>query len=417
MSPLPDLPQELVDQVVFNVDDARSLKACCLAGSTLRDPSQRVLFHTLRISSLVKPKLDVPSRSMLPPYREYRAACTLLEESPHIAGYVRRLSIRIQRNSTPSHFESLRMVLEKLDNVYWFRISGDRGLDRWDDMHPEVLLDFLSRQRLRELHVTGITGIPPVVFLQAAPLLAFGSVKLKSNVPVPSASAITDLILLPGSEDVYTLLGRPQFTETLRRVALEPQNVLSRTLAAATTLEYIHFICFRESQSLPFVHPETHKTGKKSVISTPLTLPLLPALRFLDVFFAQPQSVITSFLHTITFFLTSKSCPVLEAITITFGPMFLKSDLPPAPDADAIFNLDAALSSHPAKPLIHWRMTHRAEWASTRQSLTVDAAAEHYAAFANLITRGMPRASVGRLIVEKYEEATVFDDEWPLRRP
>lgn len=106
-------------------------------------------------------------------------------------------------------------------------------------------------QQLRELHLSGLAGIPPAVFL-AAPLLSFSATELDSRVEgFPSASTIQGLILHPRTEDVYSLFARPQYASALRRVAIDPQHGYTRALifSAAPSLEQITFYCMRGSHS------------------------------------------------------------------------------------------------------------------------------------------------------------------------
>ncbi|KAJ7665132.1 hypothetical protein DFH06DRAFT_1127499 [Mycena polygramma] len=266
---LSGLPQDVVDDIVSELDDAAALKACSLAGSAFRGPCQRTLLQSLTLSSRI---LDTP---------RYRAICALLresphgfteaydlfEESPHIAGYIKRLNIRMYRHATPAQLESLGQVLGKLENVRLCEIHGHKDLDgymSWNDMGPGPLLDFLSRQNLRELHLSGIGSIPSTVFMNmlTVPFLSFSGLSLLpsnepfllSPRPTPRTN-VRSLVFHTGTEPIYQLLAGPRYithTSSVQRLSLDPQYQHTRTLIlnAADTLERIHFYCMSESSAI-----------------------------------------------------------------------------------------------------------------------------------------------------------------------
>ncbi|KAJ7330984.1 hypothetical protein DFH08DRAFT_1084069 [Mycena albidolilacea] len=77
------LPQELFDAIVQNIDDHPTLKLCALAAPQLRDPSQRILLHsvTLRGGGWVG---------------NYPTERAILQHSPHIATYITDLTVNIR---------------------------------------------------------------------------------------------------------------------------------------------------------------------------------------------------------------------------------------------------------------------------------------------------------------------------------
>ncbi|KAJ6493219.1 hypothetical protein C8R45DRAFT_1136244, partial [Mycena sanguinolenta] len=114
-----DLPQELVDAILSEVDDLASLKARSLVESRFRVPSQRILLDRITLSGLSK-----VDQSHL---ENYGAVRTLLEESPQIATYITTLKLRLHLPSVDMQAvdtDSLQRVLRHLVNVRQFTLHG-----------------------------------------------------------------------------------------------------------------------------------------------------------------------------------------------------------------------------------------------------------------------------------------------------
>jgi hypothetical protein len=87
-SPTMQLPQELFDAIVQNIDDHPALQSCALAGPQLRDPSQRILLQsvTLRGGGWAG---------------NYPRERVILQHSPHIATYITDLTVYISGRPGP----------------------------------------------------------------------------------------------------------------------------------------------------------------------------------------------------------------------------------------------------------------------------------------------------------------------------
>ncbi|KAJ7658377.1 hypothetical protein DFH06DRAFT_1131367 [Mycena polygramma] len=401
---LRSLPQDIVDDIVSELDDADALKACSLAGSALRGPCQRSLLQSLTLSSRI---LDTP---------RYRAACALwkesphefseaydlFQESPHIAGYIKRLSVRIHRHATHAQLGSLGQVLGKLENVRRCFVHGQKDRDgyiSWNDMGPGPLLDFLLRQNLRELHLSCIASIPSIVFLHmlTVPFLSLSAVSLMpGNEPCLPLSRpnLRDLVFHTRTEPIYRLLAGPQYityTSSVRRFSIDPQYQHTRALIlnATDTLEHIHFCCMHKESSIP----------------APIYLLPLPRLRVLEAYIGFPTQQITSLLMTIALILSNGS-PALEEVVLTFRGVRKPASLPHVPDSHAMGELDAALVGRRSLVLIRWRL-----------DFTCDGNLEHYTRFADIVKGLLSRAQKqGRVAVEAYQYADDFGGNWPLRR-
>ncbi|KAJ7468843.1 hypothetical protein B0H11DRAFT_1907379 [Mycena galericulata] len=89
------------------VPDDKSLKSCALVASNFREPSQRLLFHSLIVDT----------------YQKMSNACTFLTELPYIAEYIRRFGIQFaQMQSLP--LEAI-LILTKLQKVQHLSIAGN----------------------------------------------------------------------------------------------------------------------------------------------------------------------------------------------------------------------------------------------------------------------------------------------------
>ncbi|KAJ7113057.1 hypothetical protein C8R44DRAFT_856086 [Mycena epipterygia] len=274
---------------------------------------------------------------------------------------------------------------------------------KWSALTPGLsaaFLHFFSQQSLRELHLQLIVDIPSVAFLRPAPFISFHDVSIDAGDASqhPHPGTMQNLVLHTGSRNVVAFLACPQHQSHitgLRRLSIDPKHGKTKVLilAAANTLQHIHFNC--NGSELP------------STIPLP-ALPALPALQFIEVLIGFPTQRITRVLDTITSILTSGASLALAEIVLTFRSSYDKSQFPHAPDTDSMASLDAALAVHPATPLLRWRV-----------NFALKNGAEHFATFSDGVRREMPHAETsGKLVVEKYRGCTQnkFSDEWPFRR-
>ncbi|KAJ7468238.1 hypothetical protein B0H11DRAFT_2045989 [Mycena galericulata] len=393
---MPDIPQELIDCIIDELHDIESLKSCTLTARSFRDPSQRKLLRSLTLQ--YSPN--------------YSAVYSLLKKSPHIAKYVKRLTIRMHHDTSGAHghWKKHEKVLGKLGGVRWCKIFGQYSGTAWNSLTPGVrsaFIDFILHQPLRELHVYFISGIPLVVFLNAPPLIVLEDVDPGEqdalSLTKPHTSVFTsnggistihlrpakDLVLHEGTEEICAWILRPEFVSfiaALRRLSVDPEHDSARNLihAAAQTLEHLHLCSYLDSiQNYP-------------------VLPPLPALRFFEAVLGLPEEPITPILNSISAMLSSDTSPNLIEIDLTFWNCVNWDYLPPCvPDARVLAALDTALTDHPAVPTLRWRM--------------YDVQGDP-AAFVTIIRDGMPRArDKGQLVIEEFREEDGFADQWPPR--
>jgi hypothetical protein len=236
------VPQELIEAIVNGIVDANSLKSCALAASCFLPTSQRILLRSLALDGC--------------DFRNFRALDTILAESPHVAEYATKLAIQFSMTEGFREPEVLRQIFRKLVNVREFTLRGQWNLCFWEDLTeagPPVL-EFIQHQKLTELHVIALGGLPlPVlaVFLSSVPLLSFHRV---TALPIPGpaiqlpATYPLRQLRLSHSQPLLDVLARPElalYTSNLRRVAFRLQTEDNNILIAnaARTLELIRFEC------------------------------------------------------------------------------------------------------------------------------------------------------------------------------
>ncbi|KAJ6558082.1 hypothetical protein B0H19DRAFT_128220 [Mycena capillaripes] len=371
---VPSIPTELVDAILLEVEQKETLKTCSLAGSALRYPSQRILLHSLTI--------DGP------------AICAFLEDSPHIATYITRLTInlppRVVHPNSVIHWEVLRL----LSNVRRCILSGNNY--GWNDRDravtlPSPVLEFLARQPLRELHVMSVENIPLSSFcrlLNVAPTVFFLRVSISeeslgdfSAVNPPQAGpTVTELRLKENTQTICEVLARPQFAfyiAALHHLEISVDlkgyaraNALLHTVAH--TLQRVQFNCLAIDPALPVLpHPP---------------LSVLRRLEFtLDRYDCDEEWV----RPTILPLLAPTAMPVLADLVITLYCLMTDSLSTPLQGLDPglLAALDDGLVAHPASPVITWRI----------QIPVGDTL------FATVVRRAMSKvAAEGRFVLETY---------------
>ncbi|KAF7368608.1 hypothetical protein MVEN_00184700 [Mycena venus] len=241
MSTTTTIPQELVDSIIGKVDGTESLKACSLVCWNFRRPSQRILLRSLTLD-------DYTPR--------YSAAYVLLTESPHIARYVRNLTVRLTwvAISAPSDAEDFLRMLEKLTSVDRFAIAAHCT---WDALSPVVsaVLNLIQRGRLEELHFSFIEKLPRSVLalsLTSVSALSFNHVIVDESTEVPDdglpAAKTLQTLTLFNCSGLDAVLARQEFRTYLAnlrilRLGSHPGFSSDVMSIAGPTLEHILFDC------------------------------------------------------------------------------------------------------------------------------------------------------------------------------
>ncbi|KAJ7154402.1 hypothetical protein C8R43DRAFT_1235247 [Mycena crocata] len=287
-----DFPSELIDSVVSELElDHSSLKSIALANSAFRIPAQRILLRALTLSAYT------------PAPFTYAGAAALLSSSPHIAEYIRDLTIHLaEPPAARADFPALATALGRCTQVRSCVIDGRDANFRWGTLSPDLMgvggmfLRFFASQPLRELRLKRLVDVPPALFLGAAPSLYFWGVSSHANadigfggasagdgVVVGGSSAdigvegeltkltvpVQQLVLDVGSEKIYDVFNSPAVlptTSALRRLSMHPAHPLCRNIIAmaAGSLEHLQL------------------NGGSTSYTFALALPPLPALRVIE---------------------------------------------------------------------------------------------------------------------------------------
>ncbi|KAJ7676956.1 hypothetical protein DFH06DRAFT_616112 [Mycena polygramma] len=383
-------PQELIEAIVDELDDVPSLKSCCLAGSPFLTSSQRSLhcFLTVGLGSSLT-----------------AARCTFLEETPHIAAYIIRISIQLPINSATPEVRDVLRVLTVLTNVRicilraaLMRVHWERQISPYLSM---CMTGFLLRQPLRELYVRTIDDIPLQVlvkFLHAAPAISFSDSSLSNDMwgtasfqPLPDASlaqppVIKRLSFAHGCDNIVETLSRQQVT--FDPTALRELQI---TLPRFTDDEvYGHTIICFAAHALESV---TIALGGSTPPPIPGFTSPLPALRSLGLKFAIAAPDLRWIADTVSTFLSASAA--LTTLFISIHPLLASSDYPPFLDTELVVMraLEAELLTRPGVPRVIWRFEK-----SSRYDMMSDS-------FAALMRRAMPKLhKQKRLRFERYRQ-------------
>ncbi|KAF7369584.1 hypothetical protein MVEN_00289100 [Mycena venus] len=377
------LPQELVHIIVGLVDatDICSLRAFALVSPSFRVASQLILFRALTLKGHVRPG-------------NYLAASRLLTRSPHIGAYVREVTIELPLATYDNAIKGIPTALATLTAVQRCIIDGGTG-DQfvWNYLLCEAIVEFVSRQPLRYLHLCAVKAIPLPAFIQLAtssPALFFSSVALQDttaqNPPPARLLLITELSLDNGTGDISTLLSHEGHAPPLRHLSVHyGLATLPLIIGAARSLEYMRF-------------------GSPATEIDPISIPPLPSLRSFEIEVDFDQHAAPWVRDALAAILRSKlnppggavlaspSCP-LEEITITYLPVW--ESPPPSSSAyiEFLAQLDRTLSSLARTPRLRWRLRFVGTGREVRFARLVGFIAEH-----------MPQMdALDRLVFETYE--------------
>ncbi|KAJ6460271.1 hypothetical protein C8R45DRAFT_1221135 [Mycena sanguinolenta] len=391
------LPQELLNAI----DDSSTLKSCSLAGSSLREESQRILLRSLTLG-----------------VENHDAKSAILDESPHIAAYITDLTVYIPNPDEIVDFEltgeDIQSILRRLQNVR--RCVSDvpessPSCVYWPELplvFSSTYMHFLSRQQsLRELRIANIFELPVDVILSlltAAPTLRLNRVGVvqdlrDSELKLQHLPSLRQLILEPGCPRVCLcrLFAHRQYsplTSGLTHLEIQASD--------HTVQENINIIA-NAAQTLLFLPIETERDvlSVLSVNGRPLItcqLPPLPALLSLEYVLLLSALTAPWFLDAIIEVLAPHSNPKLTELTLVFrysNPTL--RGFPAVIKANAMSPLDGALAAHPANPRVKMRWNVNME----RFNVVFDYA-QHFHKFVRMVQQAMPSAQArGKLVVER----------------
>ncbi|KAJ7670924.1 hypothetical protein DFH06DRAFT_1370238 [Mycena polygramma] len=291
------VPQELIDEILYNVDDIEGLKACALVGSSFREPSQRILLHSHTL---------IPSRA-----EQTRDFLALLAESPHIAAYLTRFNFRLNfsPDAISAAFSHLQGTLDRLGNVRHCTIVGGSWRKPWDD-------------------TTRISALIPV------------KTQILPTRGLPMGSVLTQLVLDETTDTICDVLSRPAFAPymtAVRKLKMSPviSNDGSILSSVFRTLDHLCIDC-----------------TLLIIAGIFLDLPGLAVLRVIELTMPAYKDSARWLVDTLFPALVSAQTPALKEIRITY-PLGLQQFVIPAETLHAI---DALMGGFPQLPRLCWHV-------------------------------------------------------------
>ncbi|KAJ7934068.1 hypothetical protein B0H13DRAFT_1951680, partial [Mycena leptocephala] len=363
---------ELVDAIVQELLDSRSLIACTLVGSAFREPSQRILLRSATLGGETT---------------SYGMVRRIVHNSPRIASYVRMLHLILPAVDTAlTEIESLQQVLGTFANVHQLIIQGRTDDGRWDRLPPSVahpLVNLIQHPKLEGLHLLYIRYFPADLLASSAATFSFrgGSVAVVPSwvADHPKNHNMENLILFPDCKirgDVL-LSSFVRCASKLRRLWVCPDPRYMRTVVASSagTLEELYLDC--------------HELNLAGYTTPPL--PVLPSIRFVCVRLDFTDRNMRWFIDTMCALLSSAAKEIIVAYVPDYVSLQSRVLAP-----ETMRHLNDALRGRPVFPSIRWRL-----------SFDGNALRE----FAAAVERGIPQAhESGKQIVE-YSAQALFC--WP----
>ncbi|KAJ7740257.1 hypothetical protein DFH07DRAFT_839378 [Mycena maculata] len=372
------IPADLLEAIADEIPDYASLKAFSLTGSSFRAPSQRILLRTK--------KLKIPAVSA-------EKILDFLEESPHVAGYVRALELTLL--PTLAALPSLTYteeVLGKFKNMAHLTIINPYRC-RWVDGSGMslIILDFIRRQTLQSLHLSSFDQLPANLFpffLSSAPTVTLLKVSAETD-----SSRLGDDVTIPVLSKVESLA--LYYTADLGEVLLSPrcsphlQNL--RRFWGPLGFQFTRDIIGASSNTLQEICFDGIDIGISPPIS-PFPLPDLPSLRFLKVVIRPGERD--------TQWLVEMICSMLKVAVESVYVLFLARYASFVLSDRTMDTLNEALRGRVHLPWLRWGIYYKAEGDELLDN------------FRAAVERGIPRAhSVGRLSVERVSSGEI--SYWP----
>ncbi|KAJ7775519.1 hypothetical protein B0H16DRAFT_1507694 [Mycena metata] len=344
------VPQELVGEV----SDRDTLKACALAASCFLQGSQRILFRTLRIVIAEgRPRIA---------------------ESPHLFGYTKDVTLTVSPRATAEDIEHLRQALFHLSNVRRCRLCRDQRHKgpTWTDLVTPVVFDFITATELDYLAIDTFTQVPHSTLaglFSCTKTLCLDGMSMSTDnqdaVP-PTVSRTQNLLLFPESRQIGKMLLLPQFRFAFAQLRI----IWTPGVHGDHVIELLSLSAPHLQEILP---PLDYLEG--------LDFPPLPALRIIDLrgrrFDPRAQRILTQLLVS--------SGPYVEEIRFAFqisSADHSRSPMEPATMAALV----ATLATYPSVRL-SWSVSFGARIPQNERD-------ECLARFTDFIQRSIPRCDI-----------------------
>ncbi|KAJ7734552.1 hypothetical protein DFH07DRAFT_128455 [Mycena maculata] len=244
-------PQELLDAIVDEINDASTLASCALAAKPLLLPCQRKIFRSLHLVS------HEPRKPRMRGALNFTEAHALFTGAPHLGSYVRNLTIQVPVALTD--LPGWNLALHSAQNVERLVVYEAASSMPRSILPPETmtsLVEFLASPSLGRLHLAEVRNVPSALISAAMliPVVSFIHVRLKQEDPLiptqlhssTSVPRLRDLTImfstpLPGPCDFLLHPRHPPYTSHIERleIRLTPRGDQRLLTACAATLKYL----------------------------------------------------------------------------------------------------------------------------------------------------------------------------------
>lgn len=224
-------PQELIDVIINQVDDRKTLEACSLVASSFVCPSQRLLFHTV--------DLDLAIRT--PPRKKaYARFLRLLTLNPLLGTYVRslRLGDGLEgfgfSRSWISSAKNLPQLFQLLPGLEIFSLTFNSDEKNWKSIPADIRSAFERLFYLPTLQAVSLEYI-----YEFPPQLLFKLMRLKQlslSIVDVDANDTNYYLAVSGLRELH-LRGTPPSTIAAITRCLTRSSPTLRRLAITPTLE------------------------------------------------------------------------------------------------------------------------------------------------------------------------------------
>jgi hypothetical protein len=259
-----NLPQELIEAIIEEVDDPDALKACSTTAAAFLVPSQRSIFRCVRLRGTIA---DEGTSNLV-------AAEDLFSASPHLAFYIQALDMDIPPEKSHQHIT--KVLLYIMPRVRRLVIHG--CFSDWSGVGGELaaaLRDVITRPSLERLHIDYLAGIPPSFILLAAlsiPILSVYQIEVGNgddgnsspSADLLSSSRLRHLVLPKAAkgtgEFCRVLMCNPACLANLEHLSMVTNDYSSHYDArflttVASTLQHLELALTRTCYSLcPSLH-------------------------------------------------------------------------------------------------------------------------------------------------------------------
>ncbi|KAJ7061794.1 hypothetical protein C8F01DRAFT_1138382 [Mycena amicta] len=282
----PSLPFELITAIVDELSsDHPTLKSCCLVSSDFCGPSQRHLFRAIWVRRANWQHYTIGQqalhRGVTTPSGTFRQADSILAKSPHLAVYVRDLTIDLP-DSVDEDVPLTRILEAVGGNLERFVVSGMRV--KWQDLSDalaSVVMDAIASSGLRRLHLLSLRDMPVDELYGAMKRVTALSIH-SSTFAVPDTTDENEVSRKRGVSPIEHLILSASLRDTYDIILSPHAPVLGNVSKLCIRVPMTH-VCADADRLLTAVARTLETLVLDCDLSEPRFLPDLPYLRSLTL--------------------------------------------------------------------------------------------------------------------------------------